>query len=530
MKVRQIAATLAIAGFLVASALWLFHANRAVALWSGGSSVPGTMTYQGMLNTADGPVDGDVNLSFALYASSTGGSPLWLENHPAVAVDNGLFSAVLGSQGAPLTAGLFDSGDRWLQVSAEVNESPVTFPRQALHAVPYALHAERAQYALEAAHAMTATLALEANLAQHAQSAISAVVANTATVALEATHAMSATTALEANLAQHAQSAISAVVANTATVALEALSAPLAAGAPWQNVIIVAKSGGDYASIAEALTSVDSPGADNPWLVWVAPGIYSEASRLDIPSHVHLQGSGQAITTIETNISGGNFDYLGGAAVRLHQASRISNLTVQNKGAGQYTTGIYAESEAVTASTVIENVTVRVDGAGGLVHVALMLSDAAPLVQNSAFQASGAATPGNALNLGMLVRNDAGGFPQPVVEGSKFQGQGVGGIGVVLQESAASFRNSVVSGDHRAIQATQNGTNRFEHSVLSVSAQVDAFLFESTNSAAILVSASLVSVPVGNKHTGTGNLVCVHNYGSNWLPLSNGSTAATACN
>ena len=60
-----------------------------------------TVNYQGCLANPDGsPVtDGNYGMTFALYAASSGGSPVWgPESHAAVPVSGGLFSVGLGSQ------------------------------------------------------------------------------------------------------------------------------------------------------------------------------------------------------------------------------------------------------------------------------------------------------------------------------------------------------------------------------------------------------------------------------------------------
>ena len=43
-------------------------------------------------------------------------------------------------------------------------------------------------------------------------------------------------------------------------------------GAHYQNVVIVAKSGGDYSSVQAAIDSISDAAASNPYLVWVAQG------------------------------------------------------------------------------------------------------------------------------------------------------------------------------------------------------------------------------------------------------------------
>ena len=43
-------------------------------------------------------------------------------------------------------------------------------------------------------------------------------------------------------------------------------------GTHYQNVVVVAKSGGDYSSVQAAIDSISDAAASNPYLVWVAQG------------------------------------------------------------------------------------------------------------------------------------------------------------------------------------------------------------------------------------------------------------------
>ena len=79
--------TLSLTAILLALATPIFAAG-----------VPGLISYQGKLRDAVGkPVDATASITFAIYSSGVGTSPLWSETQSSVRVMGGLFHVLLGS-------------------------------------------------------------------------------------------------------------------------------------------------------------------------------------------------------------------------------------------------------------------------------------------------------------------------------------------------------------------------------------------------------------------------------------------------
>ncbi|HEX8814648.1 MAG TPA: hypothetical protein VF753_04030 [Terriglobales bacterium] len=108
---------------------------------AGNAVVPLLVNYGGLLLGADGkPQTGTVGVTFALYASQEGGSPLWLETQNVRPDKTGHYSVQLGAaNGQGLPTELFAAGQaRWLGVQAQGEAEQA---RTLLMSVPYALKA-----------------------------------------------------------------------------------------------------------------------------------------------------------------------------------------------------------------------------------------------------------------------------------------------------------------------------------------------------------------------------------------------------
>jgi hypothetical protein len=436
------------------------------------SGAPSLVSYQGYLTDADQqPISGTVTLRFGLYASAEGGTPLWEETQSGVAVQEGLFAVLLGSS-TPLNAADFDDTSRYLQVSVDTGGGFEDLPRQQLAAVPYALQAEEAKNAAAAP--------------------------------------WSGLTGIPAGFADNVDDA----------------------GANYENVIIVAKGGGDYTSVAEALNSITDPGPDDRYLVWVAPGVYTETQLSLVQSYVHLQGSGPNATIVKSGRTNST-QTPDAATAQLDDNGRISDLGILNEGTGTY--GIGLHSTSATRAATLHNVHLEANGGGGTAHYAIYLNDSEPTIQHSTIKASGASL----VNAALGSINASGGFPQPlIIDSTLIGGSGDGktcadatgtGFGLQMTNSAPDVRNSYICGGHRGIFSGLAGIPRIRHSHVEVSSTSGAFLFETTGASTITVANSGVFY-VGNKHTGAGGLTCVNSYKANYTAATDSTTAATACN
>lgn len=100
------------------------------------AAVPTTITHQGRLYDAEGtPVQGTIEVVFALYDAADAAVPVWSEVH-SITFEEGYFSIDLGGQ-VPFTEATFDGALRYLGIT--VGNDPEMTPRAPVQSVPYAI-------------------------------------------------------------------------------------------------------------------------------------------------------------------------------------------------------------------------------------------------------------------------------------------------------------------------------------------------------------------------------------------------------
>jgi hypothetical protein len=183
-------------------------------------------------------------------------------------------------------------------------------------------------------------------------------------------------------------------------------------GAHYQNVVVVAKSGGDHVSVQAAIDSITDAAADNAYLVWVAPGVYSET--VTIEPHVHLQGAGQEATVITSTASSSAWPPAQATLLLASDAS-LRDLTVTNGGTSDINTALLATTG--TTRTLVADVTAQALG-GGVDNRAIFLTGSGTSVTLQ--QVAALAENGSGTNFGLANFSGAA----AVLHGGSFTGRG----------------------------------------------------------------------------------------------------------
>jgi len=280
-------------------------------------------TYQGRLTDGGAPANGTYDLEFKLYDALSGGSQVGSTvSQGDVTVSDGLFTVQLDF------GNVFDGTALYLEIGVRPGASdgaytPLT-PRQALTATPYAIYASKAPWS-----GLTGVPAGFADGTDDGATYTAGSGLSLAGTEFSVTGApWSGLTGVPAGFADG--------VDNTS-------------GSAYQNVKTVAKSGGDYTTIQAALDSIIDASASNHYLIYVAPGVYTET--VTMKPYVDIEGAGELTTKItHTGSASSNTGTVVGAS-----DAELRFLTVENTGDAACAIAIYNSSASprlthVTAS------------------------------------------------------------------------------------------------------------------------------------------------------------------------------------
>ncbi len=346
-----------------------------------------SFTYQGELQAAGQPANGQYDFEFELFDDLSMGSlragPVVVED---VAVVNGVFSVELD-----FGAGPFAGDQLWLEIgvreAASASGYTALIPRQKLTAAPYAMHAE-----MVAANSIAGT-----EIANNSVTA--ADIAAGAVGSSELINGSVSAADIDSTAVQRRVTG-SCVAGTSITEVDEDGSVQCASpGVRYENFIVVAKSGGDFTRVTDAMNAIGTdpqyptPSDVNRYLVWVAPGVYN-GEDVDMQPFVDIQGSGQGVTVLHSEGGTGGISPDSATLVGADDAE-LRDITVEIDAAGA---GLWSHAIYTNGTTRFRNVTANARGGahprGMMVH-----AGGSPRLNDVTVEASG----GSTANLGLDV-------------------------------------------------------------------------------------------------------------------------------
>lgn len=206
---------------------------------------------------------------------------------------------------------------------------------------------------------------------------------------------------------------------------------------PLANIVTVAKSNGDFDNIPDALTSITDASANKPYLIVVAPGVYTLASRIIMKPYVNLSGSGIDTTIVKGSFTGNTSITSLAALLSMSDNASVSHMTFENNANGSTRSSV-----VIRARNVVQNVHLR--------DIKVLLIGArtcqAIFIDNATVGIS--RVEANAIGCNNSTSLAASRSSHITVNNSRFVGSGGSyNYGILVgNESDASIRNSYLEG------------------------------------------------------------------------------------
>ena len=149
------------------------------------------------------------------------------------------------------------------------------------------------------------------------------------------------------------------------------------------RVVWVADDGtGDFLLLSAALDSISDASASNPYVVRIAPGVYTETATVALKTYVDVEGSGQGVTTITCECESPDEDATSATVSAGDIVAEIRHLTVENTGGdGDYVFGMYTTG-VVDGSVSMLHVTAAAAATGDSYGYGVYNYDSSPTMTN----------------------------------------------------------------------------------------------------------------------------------------------------
>ena len=125
---------------------------------------------------------------------------------------------------------------------------------------------------------------------------------------------------------------------------------------PLQNIVTVAKENGDFSDPVAAVNSISDPCATGPWLVVIAPGVFTLQSQLIMRECVSIAGSGKFVSILEGSRASGVIGADAALVITADQ-TQLRDLTIRNDGAsaiGPRSIGVFVDQNSSLVNLHVE--------------------------------------------------------------------------------------------------------------------------------------------------------------------------------
>lgn len=271
------------------------------------------------------------------------------------------------------------------------------------------------------------------------------------------------------------------------------------------NVIVVAKDGGDFTSVVDAINSITDASASNPYLVKIEPGVYTE-TVIRIYDYIDVEGSGTGITKLVMNATYGTPSPISYTFVRFEPSSKseIRDLTLEMNTIGNDCSSIKMNLTAILffdGSPSVNNVEIYLNGGNGGFGFDLM-SGANPNIEDVYMQISPHSSCGSAGAIYSRGDNDIS------ITGSTFElSQSVGFI--LPSTSSISINSSKINSTNFTAIETE-GDATINNSQIAGSTALYVGGNSTTNGANNLIDGQILNLGVLN---------LLNSYDASYTPL-----------
>jgi hypothetical protein len=184
-----------------------------------------------------------------------------------------------------------------------------------------------------------------------------------------------------------------------------------AADAPDRVVWVADDGTGDFLLLSQALASIVDASVSNPYVVRIAPGVYTETSPVALKTYVDVEGSGQGVTAITCACASGSYGASSATVSAGDIVAEIRHLTINNTGGGPVSIGVNTE-DVVDGSVSMTDVTAT--ATGGVFSYGVRNYSSSPSMMN----VTATATGGGFSNRGVYNRSSS----SPSIRNSSFTG------------------------------------------------------------------------------------------------------------